>query len=68
MNDKLPMLGIGKTWAIQLYPDGRRFMKQIEPSQIERTKHAIMVLQSGQMVHVWPSDADFIWGQYRDGA
>lgn len=67
MSDRLPMLGRWKTWAIEMHPGGRRYMKQIEPSQISSIKKAINTLRSGGMVYVWPSEADSVWQQYQRG-
>jgi hypothetical protein len=55
--EKLPPLRPGKVYAMQIYPGGRKVVRQCNADQLSTPSAAAKALTAGRMVYVWPDDA-----------
>lgn len=55
--ERLPPLQPNKLWGMQIYPGGRKVVRQCDPDQLTTPTKAVKLLMTGCMVYVWLDDA-----------
>lgn len=56
-DEKLPALRPGKVYGMQIYPGGRKVVKQCNADQLMTPSAAVKALMAGRMVYVRLDDA-----------
>lgn len=65
---QLPNLRPGKVWGMELYPGGRKCLRQFSPELLQLPDDAALRLAEGRMARVWLDDAEItviLWNQQK---